>query len=129
MKRCAFSDTNPTDEPITTEPVIRELLQSLLTTRHNTETLSKPIRLVHNLFPLRTWASNGQLLGPVLRLESALLSFFEQFGSVPRSQFNHFLDERCFLGCIGLGRRSGTSRNRYSQLFEEFLLACWRADA
>src|SRR5260370_5077554 len=53
---------------------------------------------------------------PVLRLESALLRFFEQFGSVLRSQFNYFLDERCFLRCIDLGRRSGTRRNRSSQL-------------
>src|SRR6267142_2178064 len=64
-----------------------------------------------------------------LRLESALLRFFEQFGSVLRSQFNYFLDERCFLRCIDLGRRSGTRRNRCSHLFEELLLACRRADA
>ena len=69
------------------------------------------------------WASIGQLSGPILHLESALLRFFEQFGSVLRSQFNYFLDERCFLRSIDLGRRSGTRRNRYSQLFEELLLA------
>ena len=72
---------------------------------------------------------NRQLSGPVLHLESALLRFFEQFGSVLRSQFNYFLDERCFLRCIDLGRRSGTRRNRCSHLFEERLLACRRADA
>src|SRR5260370_41976385 len=75
------------------------------------------------------WASIGQLSGPVLHLESALLRFFEQFGSVLRSQFNCFLDERCFLSCIDLKRRSGMRRNNGSQLFEELLLACRRADA
>ena len=48
----------------------------------------------------------------MLRLESDLLRFFEQFGSVLRSQFSYVLDERCFLHCIDLGRRSGTCRNR-----------------
>ena|SRR6202035_3127178 len=66
---------------------------------------------------------------PVLRLESALLRFFEQFGFVLRSQFNYFLEERWFLRCIELGRRSGTRRNRCSYLFEELFLACRRADA
>src|SRR5216684_1488128 len=66
---------------------------------------------------------------PVLRLVSALLRFFEQFGSVLRSQLDYCLDERCFLRCIGLGRRSGTRRNRCSQLFEELLITCRRADA
>src|ERR1700693_3984313 len=47
----------------------------------------------------------------------ALLRFFEQFGSVLRSHFNYFLDERCFLRGIDLGRRSGTGRNRCSHLF------------
>src|SRR5579859_4780445 len=65
----------------------------------------------------------------VLRLESALLRFFEQFGSVLRSQFNYFLEERWFLRCIERGRRSGTRRNRCSYLFEELFLACRRADA
>src|SRR5580693_7042569 len=65
----------------------------------------------------------------VLRLESALPRFFEQFGSVLRSQFHYFLDERCFLRCIDLGRRSGTRRNRCSYLFEELLITCRRADA
>src|ERR1700736_2534327 len=75
------------------------------------------------------WASIGQLSGPILHLESALLRFFEQFGSVLRSQFNYFLDERCFLRGIDLGRRSGTRRNRCSHLFEELLITCRRADA
>jgi hypothetical protein len=68
-------------------------------------------------------------ISPVLCLESALLRFFEQFGSVLRSQFNCFLDERCFLCCIDPGRRSGTRRNHGSQLFEEIFLACRRANA
>ena len=66
---------------------------------------------------------------PVLRLELALLRFFDQFGSVLWSQFNYFLDECCFLRCIELGWRSGTRRNRCSHLFEELFLACRRADA
>src|SRR6266478_962088 len=64
--------------------------------------------------------------GPIA---SGLPRFFEQFGSVLGRQFNCFLDERCFLRCIDLGRRSGTRRNRCSHLFEELLLACRRADA
>jgi len=76
------------------------------------------------IIPAAQFAGLGPLFtmgSPVLRLESALLRFFEQFGSVLRSQFNYFLDERCFLRCIDLGRRSGTRRNRCSQLFEELL--------
>src|ERR1700744_3896724 len=69
---------------------------------------------------------NGQ---PVLHLESTLFRFFQHFVSILRSQLHYFLDECCFLRCIDLGRRSSTRRNQYSNLFEELLLACRRADA
>ena len=81
------------------------------------------------LLPSRTWASIGQLSCLIPDIESALLSFSEQFGSVLGSQFHCFPEERCLLRSIDPGRGSDTRRNHCSQLFEELLLACRRADA